>query len=58
MYTWKVDDPLGYCMYVCLYVCMYALTEVGTSYMDMKEGMPVWVYVCEDLSEEKVFMWG
>jgi hypothetical protein len=25
----------------CMYVCMVALTEVGTSYMAMKEGMSV-----------------
>ncbi len=25
----------------CMYVCMDALTEVDTSYMDRKEGMPV-----------------
>jgi hypothetical protein len=30
----------------CMYVYMDALTEVGTSYMDMKEGMPVYMYVC------------
>ena len=30
----------------CVYVYMDALTEVGTSYMDMKEGMPVCMYVC------------
>ena len=29
-----------------MYVCMDALTEVGTSYMAMKEGMPVCMYVC------------
>ena len=29
----------------CMYVYMDALTEVGTSYMYMKEGMPVCMYV-------------
>ena len=36
--------------HIYLYVYMDALTEVGTSYMDMKEGMYVCMYVCEDLS--------
>ena len=41
-----------------MYVYMDALTEVGTSYMYMKEGMPVCMYVCKDLSEQLVVIWG
>ena len=40
---------------------MDALTEVGISYMDRKEGharMNECMYVCEDLSEQKVVIWG
>ena len=51
----RVHITLGFIYLYVLYVCMDALTEVGTSYMDMKEGMPLCMYVqyvCKDLSEQ------